>query len=195
MTVEYRETEKVDTSHLSQEPMGREEVLALFTPALVMMKDEMHKEELEHLNKVILVTTGRVLADVFVERIGHWSKVLPKHHRHPLSHVKVEEAAIRLMAPHYRQVSFNSNNSSSAPHHFFLARRQLSTRWWLCATTFRGSILTSSWLNILRMSSLPVTWNLSAGRWSLSRKLLPTSNGAWKQNTGSSCLFFKRERG
>ena len=106
-TVEYRETEKVDTSHLCQEPMGREEVLALFTTAMVRMNDENHKEELDHLTKVILNTTGRVLAEALESRIGHWQNVLPPHHHHPLSHVKIEEAAIRLMAPHYRQVGFS----------------------------------------------------------------------------------------
>ena len=156
MTVEYRETEKVDTSHLCQDPKGREEVLALFTPALVMMKDDRHKEELEHLNKVLIITTGRVLADAFPDRVGHWNDVLPKHHSHPLSHVKVEEAAIRLMAPHYRQVSFHPHSSYLKHfHRFVLTRRQSSMRWWHCATTSSENILTNFLPNTPRRNSSP----------------------------------------
>ena len=104
MTVEYRETERQDTTQLCSEPMEREEILSLFSPELVMMTAERHKKELEHLNKVILHTTGRTLAAAFPEQIGHWENVLPQHHKHPSSHIKPEEAAVRLMPPHYRQV-------------------------------------------------------------------------------------------
>lgn len=104
MTVEYRETERQDTSHLSSEPVEREEILNMFSLELVMMTAEKHSEELEHLNKVILHTTGRALAAAFPGQIGHWENVLPLHHCHPLSHVKPQEAAVRLMPPHYRQV-------------------------------------------------------------------------------------------
>ena len=104
-TIEYRETEREDTSHLSTEPMGPEEILRLFNLDLVLMGAEGLKEEREHLNKVLLISVGRALAKACPEEVGHWDGVLPKHHSHPLSHIKPEEAALRLMPPHYRQVN------------------------------------------------------------------------------------------
>ena len=109
--MEYTETEKVDTSYLCSEPMEGEEVHSLFSLDLVTTKAEKNREELDHLTRVILTSTGRALASAFPGRIGHWENCLPKHHPHPLDYVKLEEAATRLMPPHHRQVTYGDKSS------------------------------------------------------------------------------------
>ena len=102
-TVEYRETERVDTSDLSVEELGPEELLNLFSLDLVLLGNECLREEREHLKKVLLIAVGRALAEAYPELVGHWGEELPQHHSHPFSHIKPEEAAVRLMTPHYRK--------------------------------------------------------------------------------------------
>ena len=63
--------------------------------------DSLEKER-THLNKVLLIAVGRAIAKAFPDLVGHWEAILPKHHSHPYSHIKPEEAATRLMPPHYR---------------------------------------------------------------------------------------------
>ena len=103
-TVEYRETERIDSSHLRTEAMGPEEVLGLFNLDLLLLKGDKLATERNHLQRVISITVGRALVSLFPNELGHWVDALPKHHAHPLSHHRPEEAAIRLMPPHYRQV-------------------------------------------------------------------------------------------
>ena len=101
-TVEYRETERVDTSHLSTESLGPEEILKLFSLDLVRMGGDSLKEERIHLERVLLMAVGKTLAKICPDLVDHWEATLPKHHSHPLSHIKPEEAVTRLMPPHYR---------------------------------------------------------------------------------------------
>ena len=102
-TVEYRVTERVDTSDLSVEQLGPEEILKLFSLDLILLGSEGLREEREHLNKVLLSAVGKALAKAYPELVGHWEEKLPAHHVHPFSHIKPEEAAVRLMTPHYRK--------------------------------------------------------------------------------------------
>ena len=103
-TVEYIEVEKIDTSHLSTEEMQPEDVLKLFSPELVLLGGEQYKVVREHLTKVLQIGVARALVKVCPDLVGNWEQLLPRHHSHPLSHIRPEEASIRLVPPHYRQV-------------------------------------------------------------------------------------------
>ena len=103
-TVEYLQVEYDDTSHLGVDAMGPEEVLQLFNVDLLLLNREELKPEKEHLEKVILTEAAKALALVRPE-IGHWLRLLPKHHPHPNDHLQLREASIVLRPPHWLQVS------------------------------------------------------------------------------------------
>ena len=71
-TVEYRETERVDTSHLSTESLGPEEILKLFSLDLVRMGGDSLKEERIHLERVLLMAVGKTLAKICPDLVDHW---------------------------------------------------------------------------------------------------------------------------
>lgn len=101
-TVEYLEVEYIDTTHLSVDAMGPEEILQLFNIDLLLLKREELKEEKDHLERIILTETAKALAHARPE-IGHWLKVLPRHHSHPYDHLPLREASIVLRPPHWLQ--------------------------------------------------------------------------------------------
>ena len=105
-TVEYREIEFEDTSHLDVDAMAPEDVQQLFNVDLLLLGSESLKDEREHLERIILNETGKVLSQAMPDELGHWTSLLPKHHSHPFSHLKLREAAIMLRPPHYKQVRF-----------------------------------------------------------------------------------------
>ena len=76
-TVAYVQTETVDTSHLSTEPMSPEETLKLFNSSILDFSQPQLQPEREHLRKVILLSLGRELAKHKPE-LSHWLSVLPE---------------------------------------------------------------------------------------------------------------------
>ena len=103
-TVAYVQTETVDTSHLSTEPLSPEETLKLFDLSLVDMTRPELQSEREHLRSVILLALGRELAKHKPE-LSHWLKKLPEHHDHPTSkNVPLEPALVTLQSPMPYQV-------------------------------------------------------------------------------------------
>ena len=101
-TVEYLEVEYEDTTHLSVDAMGPEEVLQLFNVDLLLLNREELKDEKDHLERIILTETAKVLSHARPE-IGHWLKLLPRHHSHPHDHLPLREASIVLRPPHWLQ--------------------------------------------------------------------------------------------
>ena len=101
-TVEYLEVEYEDTTHLSVDAMGPEEVLKLFNIDLLLLKRKEFKEEKDHLERIILTEAAKALAKARPE-IGHWLKILPQHHSHPYDHLPLREASIVLRPPHWLQ--------------------------------------------------------------------------------------------
>lgn len=100
-TVAYVQTETVDTSHLSTEPMPPEETLKLFDLSLLDMTRPELQPEREHLRLVILLALGRELAK-YKPELSHWLKndVLPEHHDHPTSKdVPLQPAMVTLQSP------------------------------------------------------------------------------------------------
>ena len=61
-TVEYVEVEHEDTSHLSVEPLGKEETLALFDIDQLLLGNEHLQDEKKHLEGIILLEVGKVIA-------------------------------------------------------------------------------------------------------------------------------------
>ena len=105
-TVEYVEVEHEDTSHLSVEPLGKEETLALFDIDQLLLGNEHLQDEKKHLEGIILLEVGKVIAQARPEQLAHWLKVLPLKHSHPFDHLVLREASVKLRPPHYFQVSY-----------------------------------------------------------------------------------------
>ena len=101
-TVEYRQTETQDTSHLPNESKSPEEIEALFQPSLVMINHPDMDLERAHLSYVIAVSVGREIG-FHRQDAENLVKYLPKHHQHKWSHLPLEEAQIKLVPPHYFQ--------------------------------------------------------------------------------------------
>ena len=105
--VAYRQTESVDTSHLSTVGLSWEETSRLFDPAIFMLKSAELQGEFNHLQTVLMLAVGRELATLLPEQLGHWLRVLPEHHQHPQSNLPLEKAHITLLPPMYYEVSFS----------------------------------------------------------------------------------------
>ena len=105
-TVEYVEVEHEDTSHLSVDAMGREETLGLFNVDLLLLNSDGLQDEKKHLEGIILLEVGKVIANQKPDHLGHWLKLLPPKHSHPFDNLELREASIKLRPPHYFQVSF-----------------------------------------------------------------------------------------
>ena len=99
-TVEYRETETQDTSNLSTETMGPEEVAKLFAPKLITMTEEDLKEEREHYGKVMGIAVGRKIGELRSDA-PQLLKYLKEHHAHKWSGLPLQPAKITLVPPHY----------------------------------------------------------------------------------------------
>ena len=104
-TVEYRQTETVDTSSLSSEPKTPEEVLALFRVENLIVTSPELSDELRHLENVV----GLVVATAVARERPELAHVLPlllsaAHHSHSQSDLPLEEAILTLVSPHYKKV-------------------------------------------------------------------------------------------
>ena len=104
-TVEYRQTETVDTRGLNSEPKSPEEVLALFGVDLLDVTSPELSAELSHLEKVV----GLVVATAVAKVRPQLAHVLPlllssAHHSHSQSNLPLEEALLTLVSPHYEKV-------------------------------------------------------------------------------------------
>ena len=110
-TVEYREIEHEDTSHLGTDSMGIEEIEQLFNIDILLLGSERLTVEREHVERVIFNQVAKVLAGALPGALGHWMACLPKHHQHPYSHLPPREAAIMLRPPHYLQVGLINFNT------------------------------------------------------------------------------------
>lgn len=115
-TVEYREIEFEDTSHLSVDSMDLEEIHQLFSNDILLLGSERLTVEREHVEGVIFNQVAKVLAKALPGDLGHWVAHVPKHHRHPYSHLPPREAAIVLRPPHYLQVGLISTLQKKIAH-------------------------------------------------------------------------------
>ena len=126
-TVEYREIEYIDTSHLGLDSMGIEEIEKLFSNDILLLGSEELRVEREHVEGVILNQVVKVLADALPDMLGHWNPHVSKHHRHPYSHLPPREASIMLRPPHYLQVGLIIHFKTRLGHNSL--RKPRSTRW------------------------------------------------------------------
>ena len=63
MTAAFKQVERSDTSHLSDQAMKGSEVPNLFDVSEIMIEETKHTAELTHLKKVVANTIGRLLGD------------------------------------------------------------------------------------------------------------------------------------
>ena len=63
MCIGYKEIERIDTSDLSEEVMIGSEVPKLFDVKEIILSEDKHHEELNHVKKVVANTVGRLLSD------------------------------------------------------------------------------------------------------------------------------------
>ena len=111
-TVEYRQTETIDTSGLDSKPKTPEEILALFDIDLLDVTSPELSAELRHLEKVV----GLVVATAIAKGRPELAHVYPlllssTHHSHSQSNLPLEEANLTLVSPHYKKVgSFGSRS-------------------------------------------------------------------------------------
>ena len=102
-TVEYRQTETMDTRSLNTEPKTPEEVMALFGAELLDVTSPQHSAEFHHLEKVVGLVVATTIAKERPE-LAHVRPLLPRHHVHSQSHLPLEEAHLTLVSPHYYKV-------------------------------------------------------------------------------------------
>ena len=106
-TVEYRQTETIDTSNLGTQPKNPAEVMDLFGLDLLDVTSPELQQELVHLQGVV----GLVVATAVAQRrqgLAHVLPLLPRHHAHSQSDLPLEEAHITLVSPHYYKVGLFS---------------------------------------------------------------------------------------
>ena len=106
-TVEYRQTETIDTRSLDSEPKTPEEVMALFGMEILNVTSPELSGELRHLESVL----GLVVATAIAKDRPELAHVLPlllssTHHSHSQSYLPLEEANLTLVSPHYTKVGF-----------------------------------------------------------------------------------------
>ena len=95
MTINYKEVEGTSTSNLSDIGMNSELVPDLFGEKEILMENEKHAAELNHLKTVVANTIGWVLSDR-VEKAKILCKFLPLNYVHPNSGKKEEPANIMI---------------------------------------------------------------------------------------------------
>ena len=71
MCIGYKQIERSDTSHLSDEVMVGSEVPKLFDLQEILIEEIKHIDELKHVQKVVANTIGRLLGD-HVEKVIHY---------------------------------------------------------------------------------------------------------------------------
>ena len=106
-TVAYSQVETEDTSNLSTKPLDPEDVMALFNVDILNLSRPEHKQELIHFKYVGMLALGRYLAGR-KEELSHWFDLLPEHHKHPRSHLPLQEAHVRLEPLLHYQVGLNT---------------------------------------------------------------------------------------
>ena len=107
MTSQFKEFERQDTSHLSTEEMEKSEVKKLFNLKQVLIDDESHKAELDHILKIAANTVGRLLG----QRLKHLkvlTNFLPLHYKHQNSELPKQPANIMIMKLEGLQETVNS---------------------------------------------------------------------------------------
>ena len=62
MTIDYKQIEEASTAHLSNVGMRDTDVPDLFDIKEILIEDSKHSSELKHLEKVIAISAGRVMA-------------------------------------------------------------------------------------------------------------------------------------
>ena len=81
--------------------------MALFTPSVLMLTSPELNTEFEHLEEVVMLAVGLELADHLPAELGHWKKLLPQKHSHPLSDLPLEKAKITLLPPMPYEVKYD----------------------------------------------------------------------------------------
>ena len=106
-TVEYRQTESIDTRGLNSEPKSPAEVLASFDVDLFIVTSPELSDELRHLEKVVGLVVSTAVAKVRPE-LAHLLPLLlsSTHHSHSQSSLPLEEANLTLVSPHYQKVGY-----------------------------------------------------------------------------------------
>lgn len=104
--VAYSQAETEDTSALSSEGSSPEDVMALFSPSVLMLTSPELEVEFDHLEEVAMLSVGRELALHLPDELGHWTKLLPQHHSHPQSHVPLQKANATLLPPMPYEVQY-----------------------------------------------------------------------------------------
>ena len=107
MTINYKEVEGTSTSHLSDIGMNSELVPDLYHENEILIENEKHVAELNHLKTVVANTIGRVLSDR-VEKAKVLRKFLPLNYVHPNSDKKQEPANIMIQKPEPLQETVNA---------------------------------------------------------------------------------------
>ena len=102
-TVEYRQTETIDTRSFNTDPKTPEEVMDLFGIELLDVTSPQLSAELSHLEKIVGLVVSRAVSKDRPE-LAHVYPLLPRHHKHSQSHPPLEEAKLTLVSPHYYKV-------------------------------------------------------------------------------------------
>lgn len=108
LTVEVVEKEVIDTSDLNTEPMmTKAEALEKMTKTLIMMGEEQHTTEREHLQRVIALAAAKVVGDLRPDFNAKVRKFIPAHHKHEHSGRKLSAALTFIKKPYPYQETKN----------------------------------------------------------------------------------------
>ena len=107
LTVESVEKEIIDTSDLCTTKKTKEDALAFFNKDQVLLGLDQHKEERDHLLKVIAIAAAKVLVEARPQAFKHLAKYLPAHHAHENSEKKLLPAISFILKPYPYQETKN----------------------------------------------------------------------------------------
>lgn len=108
LTVEVVEKETVDTSHLGTEPqMTKAEALEEMNKYMIMMGEEQHQMEREHLKHIITLAGAAAVGELRPDFKAKVGKFIPAHHKHEHSWRKLSAALTFIKKPYPYQETKN----------------------------------------------------------------------------------------
>ena len=107
MTLEYIQFELKDADSLSQVSLESSQVPELFKLSQILITDPKNKDELDHIQKIVANTVGRLLGER-VPAVNILRKYLPLHYKHKNSSNKKTPADLIIVKPEGLQETVNS---------------------------------------------------------------------------------------
>ena len=100
LTQEYIEVEQIDTKHFNKQSKPFDEMKNMFRADTILLTAEENKTLLDHFQKVVAVTIGRILSER-VPEASFLKSLLENHYDHPNKNLKPKPAVLFIQKPLY----------------------------------------------------------------------------------------------